>query len=162
MVMIVGLGTNNRLNSRLIRHATRSWCSHAWLEVDCEHAIHATSDGVVEEDLPMVWLAYPRMRRYSVKLHDAELAHGAAQARALIGQPYDWGVIPNGFALWWWYITGMVSRVRRDEQSIHCSELVCLVLRSMPLVKKEQIDPELTHPGKLDAWCIGHPQMVEV
>lgn len=161
--MIIGVGTNRKLTSRLIRRATRSWCSHAWIEIDDFHAIHAVSEGVVKERLPFVWQAYPHLRRYElVGFHPVEIRLGVRKAIELIGHPYDFNVIVNGISLWWWYLTGIVHEPRRNPRALHCSEFACLVLRSMPLAMAGQLDPETTHPGKLDAWLLGHPQFVEV
>jgi hypothetical protein len=66
---IIGVGTNEKVSSKLIRLATRGWCSHAWIELHQAHvapvALHAElKDGVHWESIDEVWDRYPRRRRF--------------------------------------------------------------------------------------------------
>lgn len=158
--MLVCVGTNNKWISRLIRSAIRSKHSHAWLEFyrgAYSYVIHAQPKGIVIEQRSEVYERYPTMQRFEVVLSAKQKIIDAEHyAHSLLGVAYDYGVISNGLKLWWWYKTGRISKPYVDPVRLHCSEFVCLVLRKLGVTNWEQLNPELTHPGKLYNFMKGN------
>jgi len=160
-MLVVGIGTNDKLKSRLVRAATGSWCSHSWIEFSStEHgiwAVHAQPEGVVREGVIDVVKAYPKHRRFEVVGVPLELELSAiGNALAALGTPYDWGVIINAVKLVRWRLTGRTSRLHRNPREFHCSEFVSMVIRDLGIPKSEQLDPEAVHPGKVFNFMVGH------
>lgn len=160
--VVVGIGTNDRLSSRLVRRITRSDYSHAWVEYG-ETVYHAQSKGVIDEEVSEVWKKYPKMRRFRL-LAPSDIAERCAEyAETMIGIPYDYNVIGNGIRLWWYFVTGRITKPEVDPYRFHCVEFAIHVLReAAPISKLDQLDPELTYPGKLLTWLEGHTRFKEI
>lgn len=167
--LIVGVGTNTSLTAKLIRGATHSEFSHAWLEVvedtideqgiriqRATRTIHAQPKGIIVQPVETVHNNYPIHRRFLIRSSQVVLNQGIKRAESLMGTKYDYGVIPNGIKLWWWYLTGTIISPTRNKHKLHCSEFVCIVLKHMKLLDSENLDPEIIHPGKLFNFMSGN------
>jgi len=164
-VILVGVGTNKKWHSRLVRRVTDSWASHAWLEIvepDSAWVIHAQPEGVVRQHLGKVLRAYPTYRRYLLRCSPGDMRRAELSALSYVGRPYDWGVIRNALRLLWWKRTGSVIPPQRRPWQLHCTEFVCLVLRELDIPDTSVLDPEATTPGKLAEWLTDHPDFKEV
>jgi hypothetical protein len=162
-VFVLGFGTNKKFTSRLIRRISDSWCSHAWIEYSSLSfggmwAVHAQPEGIIKESIFSAWRKYPTRRRFEVIVEPEKIREAIAHAIALLGRPYDYGVIVNGLKLLRLRRTGRSSRIRRNNYKLHCSEFICIVLRYLEIDGAYDLDPEATYPGKLYEFVSGHPQ----
>lgn len=160
-MIYVCFGTNDKISSRLIRWATRSLYSHAWIEYPSgvwggRWVAHAWADGVVKVPLEQVEEAYPTRRMYECKIPINELSSGFDWARKHIGAGYDYGVIWNGLLLVLWRATKwqwLWRIITRNAAKLSCSEFACGFLKAARVNGTESLDPELTTPGDLEKFC---------
>ena len=157
-MIYIGFGTNNRLKSRLTRWATGSKWSHVWIEYRSElwngiWAVHSHKHGVVKVPIDRVYSEYTRRRVYKCVV---PIDDGITWARKRVGLKYDYGVIWNGLLLVlygllrWKFLWNMVVR---DASKMSCSEFVGGFMKAAGVAGTEEIDPELTTPGMLEAIC---------
>lgn len=155
---IIGLGTNNRFESRIVRAVTGGWCSHSWLEYSSMRfggiwVIHSTGDrGVVRERFMDVWRRYPVRKRYEVNW---DLTEGLATAINVIKTPYDTKTAyVNAVLLFMHRYLGYTAEdIARNSSLFTCSELTTLTLKDSRVPNHEQLDPEATTPIMLDGIC---------
>jgi len=165
-VYVIGLGTNEKLTSRLIRQVTQSpgsievprW-SHTWLEyshpeLGVMRAIHADSEGVRVENVLDVIARYPEHRRIEVRW---DLKPGLVRAIDEVGRRYDFdGVILRGLILSVQRWSGCVLWVPEDDlDEWFCSELVTMILAESAFPGHEQMVPHLTTPDKVESILDG-------
>jgi len=162
---VIGLGTNDKFVSRLIRVATNGWCSHTWLEYSSIRfgglwVIHATDTGVVRERIMDIWRRYPTRKRYEVRW---DLTEGMRQAVEALGTPYDYGsTLTNALLLVLnRYTSYAPPDIARNPKLFNCSEFVAMILKASGIPGHGQIDPEATSPIKLDSICLdGAPEII--
>lgn len=157
-MICVGFGTNDKWTSRLIRWATRSEWSHAWIEYPSSilggrWAVHAGPNGVVPVPIEQVEEAYPKRKLYECSVN---LDLGFQWARNRIGAKYDYGVIWNGIILVLHRVTGwewLNEVVTRNAVRMSCSEFVAGILKASGVDGTADMDIELTPPGDLERLC---------
>jgi hypothetical protein len=126
---IIGVGTNEKVSSKLIRAATRGWCSHAWLELHQRNmepmVLHSepSNGGVHWEPAQAVWDRYPRMSRYVTR---RDLAPGIEAVTTQAVFPYV----------------------------LNCAALVATVLRESGDERAAQLGTVVT-PNQLDCYLDG-------
>jgi hypothetical protein len=155
---IIGLGTNNRFESRVVRAVTGGWCSHAWLEYCSMRfggiwVIHSTGKrGVVRERFMEVWKRYPVRKRYEVNW---DLSDGLVTAINALKSPYDMQTTLVNSALLFLhrYLGYTAKNIARNSSLFNCSELITTVLKDSKIPNSEQFDPEATTPIMLDQIC---------
>lgn len=157
-MICIGFGTNEKWTSKLIRWATGSEWSHAWLEYPSSvlggrWAVHSGAQGVVLVPLERVERAYTKRKIYEC---GAPLGPGLDWARKFIGVSYDFGVIWNGLLLVLHRATGwewLHRMVVRNAVKMSCSEFVAGILKASGVAGTEDVDIELTPPGDLERLC---------
>lgn len=163
---VVGLGTNQKWTSRLIRKAIKSEVSHGWIEyaspIGGMWVIHAQPDGIIKEPLLDVLFRYSPHKRFELCLPQPVITEAINNALSRIGTPYDYGVIRNGIKLWYWHRTGRYSEPVRNPRELHCIEFIVLVLQEAGVKDADMLDPELTHAGKLLNFITDHSQFREM
>jgi hypothetical protein len=157
-MITIGFGTEDTLKGRLIRWATDSPWSHAWIEYDSEvfgggWVIHSWVDGVVLVPREQVYQKYPRRRLLQVV--GGDVRNGLFWARGRISAPYDFGMIWNALLLvtyrafgWEW----LRKLAMRNASRYTCSEFVGAFLRAAGILPSST-DVELLTPGDVLELC---------
>jgi hypothetical protein len=157
-MIYVGFGTNNKLRSKLIRWATKSKWSHAWIEYHSDlwggvWAVHSHKQGVVKVPFEQIYEEYTKRKIYQC---DCDTERGFAWASKRVGLQYDYGVIWNGILLVLYGLFGwefLWKLVVRDAARMSCSEFVAGFLKAAEIEGMENFDPELTTSGMLEKFC---------
>lgn len=157
-MICIGFGTNEKWLSRLIRWATRSPWSHAWIEYPSgvwggRWVAQAWPKGIVKVPLKQVEEMYTTRRVYECK---PNMEAGFQWAGSRLYADYDYGVIWNGLLLVLHRVTGWAwlnQIVHRNTAKLSCSEFAAGFLKTAGVRGAESLDPELTTPGALEKFC---------
>jgi hypothetical protein len=169
--ILLGFSTTGMWLSRLIRWATGSKYSHAWIRHGSEVW---GGDWITQADLPVVrtWPERTASQTWTVKrLYRPRfnLRPALARVRADFDEPYDvWGLF--GMAV----VTAARKWLKRkiknpwaSPKKVYCSEFVVSILLHVrlpdgsPLPGLEGWDPETSSPQELESYCASQPAYFE-
>lgn len=150
--MIIGFSKNNGILSRLVRWATRSKVSHAYIIFDVAGesvVLHSTRRGI-NFDLLSDFVSYNEpVADYILMIDSDTEQRGVQSSIKLLDSPYDFLSLA-GFA-WVLACRAVGFEVRapfKNRAAYHCSEFALTVLQNVD-IDFPNADPELTSPESL-------------
>jgi hypothetical protein len=151
--MIIGFSTTNRIFSRLIKWATRSRASHAFVMVKVAGEpiiIHATHNGVNCDHYKVFKKSKKIVVQYKLEVPEENKLAATATALKLLDRPYDFlSIVGFGWVLFNKALGRQTKNPFRNRTAYQCSEFALEILRAAGVKGLDQFDRELVSPEDL-------------